>query len=49
MLIFYIIRINYMKINNGIFTVAIEGIDFFLLDKECFTLIHTLTKTKSTL
>jgi hypothetical protein len=22
---------------------------FFLLDKECFTLIHTLTKTKSTL
>jgi len=33
--------------NNGIFTGAIEF--FFLLDKECFTLIHTLTKTKSTL
>ena len=32
--------------NNGIFTGAI---DFFLLDKECFTLIHTLTNTKSTL
>jgi hypothetical protein len=31
MLIFYIIRINYMKINNGIFTGAIEGIDFFFV------------------
>jgi len=27
----------------------LEQLIFFLLDKECFTLIHTLTNTKSTL